>query len=69
MFPQLPGGPVVMLLASPRRFCFGPGLNIFVCLLRFSDLVPSMVVAGSVVATVESECDEAKSGNNKTSHR
>ncbi len=58
-----------MLRASPRRFGFGPGLNIFVCLLRFSNLIPSMVIAGSVVATVESECGDAKSGNNETSHR
>jgi hypothetical protein len=37
--------------------------------LRFGDLVPSIVVAGAVVATIQSEGGCAKSGNNQTSHK
>ena len=67
--PLLPRGPVMMLRASPRRFCFGPGLHFFIGFLRFGDLFPSLVVSGSVVATIQSECGKAKSGNKETSHK
>lgn len=59
----------MVLGASPRRFCFGPRLNVFFCLLRVSDLVPSYVVAGFVVATIQSERGKTKSGDNKAGHR
>jgi hypothetical protein len=55
----------VILRACPGPSCFGPGLNIFNSLLRFSDLVPSNGTAGSVIATSQSESGEAKSENHK----
>jgi hypothetical protein len=54
---------------SPWRFCFRPWLNIFIRVLRVGDLAPAIVVAGAVVATVQSERGDAKSGNEKTGHR
>jgi hypothetical protein len=41
-------------------------LNIFICPLRFSNLVPSNGIAGSVIATSESASGEAKGDNQKT---
>jgi hypothetical protein len=40
----------------PWRFGIGPGLDVLVFLLRFSDLIPSLGVAGSVIATIQSKC-------------
>jgi hypothetical protein len=60
---SLPGGAGGVLGVSPGRFCLGPGLNVFVRFLRFSDLIPSIVVTGSIVATIQSEGGKAKSGN------
>jgi hypothetical protein len=65
----LPGGPGEMLRVSPRRFCFGPGLNAFILLLCLRDLIPSNGTAGSVVASTQSECGGAKNGNKKASHK
>jgi hypothetical protein len=65
----LPGGPGEMFCVSPRRFCFGPGLNAFIRLLCLRNLIPSNGAAGSVVAPTQSECDGAKSGNKKASHK
>jgi hypothetical protein len=62
LFKFLPGDPGVMLYVCPRRSCFEPGLNILIRFLRFSDLVPSNGVAGSVVATIHGECGYAESG-------
>jgi hypothetical protein len=36
--------------------------------LRFSNLLPSNGIAGSVIATSQTKSGEAKSDNNKTSH-
>lgn len=54
----------MMLGIPPGRFRLGPGLNVFIAFLRFRDLIPSVVVAGAVVATIQSEGGSAKSGNN-----
>jgi hypothetical protein len=43
-------------------------LNILVGSLRFSNLIPSNGIAGSIVTTSQSERDDAKSDNNKSSH-
>ena len=67
--PLLPGGSAVVLGIRPRRFGIGPGLTVLVFLKPFSDLIPSNSVAGPVIATIQSKCGEAKSGNNETSHR
>jgi len=55
--------------APPGRFRLGPGLNVFIAFLRFGDLIPSVVVAGAIVATIQSEGGSAKSGNNQTIHK
>jgi hypothetical protein len=65
----LPGGSVVVFGVRPRGFGVGPGLSVLVFLERFSDLIPSMIVVGSVIATIQSERGEAKNGNKETSHR
>jgi hypothetical protein len=62
----LPGGPVVILRTCPGPSGFGPGLNILNGPLRFTNLVPSHGVAGSVIATRQSERGDAKSDNDKT---
>jgi hypothetical protein len=41
-------------------------LNIFICPLRFSNLVPSNGIAGSVIATSESASGDAKGDNQET---
>jgi hypothetical protein len=63
--PQLlPGGAVVILCACPGPSRFGPRLNILNGALRFSNLVPSNGIAGSVIATSENGSGDAKSDNN-----
>jgi hypothetical protein len=52
----LPDGSGVVLCVTPRRFGIGPGLNALIFLKRFSDLIPSIIVAGSVIATTQSKC-------------
>ena len=51
----------MILRACPRPACFGPGLNIFICPLRFSNLVPSNGIAGPVIATSQGATGDAKS--------
>ena len=51
----------MILRACPRPACFGPGLNIFIRPLRFSNLVPSNGIAGSVIATSQGASRDAKS--------
>jgi hypothetical protein len=41
-------------------------LNIFICPLRFSNLIPSNGIAGPVIATSESASGDAKSDNQTT---
>ena len=60
-YPLLPSGPGVILHVCPRPACFGPGLNIFICPLRFSNLIPSNGIAGPVIATSQGASNDAKS--------
>jgi hypothetical protein len=45
----------MVLCIRPRRFGIGLGLDVLVFLLCFSDLIPSLGVAGSVIATIQSK--------------
>jgi hypothetical protein len=54
----------MMLGIPPGRFGLGPGLNVFIALLHFGDLIPPVVVTRVIVTTIQSEGGSAKSGNN-----
>jgi len=45
----------MVLRVAPRGFGGGPRLNFFLLLERFGDLIPSIIVAGSVIATIQSK--------------
>jgi hypothetical protein len=67
-FFRLPGDAGSMLGVAPRRICFRPGLHIFCGLLRIGDLIPPDVVARSVVAASQGNCQKASGGKNEASH-
>jgi hypothetical protein len=56
----------VILRACPGPSCFGPRLNILNGLLRFSNLIPSNGIAGSVIATSQSASSDGKRDNQET---